>query len=59
MQVGFNLGYTKCLAYTQLPVWHSKINVMVRDGDSWDPMSPSHAGSKSHVNIILHETFWI
>ena len=24
MQVGFDLGYTKCLAYTQLTVWHSK-----------------------------------
>ena len=64
MQVGFDLGYTKCLAHTQLPVWYSKLNAMVRDGDSQDPMSPSHAGSKRYVSRIdkaypgyLHELF--
>ena len=46
-----------CLVY-------SKLNTMVRDGDSQDPMSPSHAGSKRYVSRLddaypgyLHELF--
>ena len=55
MQVGFDLGYTKCLAHTQLPVWYSKLNAMVRDSDSQHPMSPSHVGSKSYEAMIDNE----
>ena len=63
-QVAYDLGYPKCLAYTQIAAWFASLNDMVSTGESVDPLSPSNAGSKKYTDELdkehpgyLHELF--
>ena len=63
-QVAYDYGFAKCLAATMLPSWYGSIDKAIMEGESQDPISPSHSGTVAYVNSIekkepgyLHELF--
>ena len=51
-QVAYDLGYSRALAHTSLPIWYGSINDLVSTGENPDPLSPSHAGSSKYLEAI-------
>jgi len=51
-QVAYDHGFAKCLATTRLPSWYGSINKAIMEGESRDPISPSHSGTVAYVNSI-------
>ena len=51
-QVAYDHGYAHTLAHTQLPNWHARMIHSISGGESSDPLSPSHCGSKSYIKTI-------
>lgn len=51
-QVGYDFGYPRPLASSQMPVWFAKIHQSIATGDTGDPLSPSTANRASYVSEI-------
>ena len=52
LQVAYDHGYPKTLAYSQLPSWFAKLHASILDGENIDPLSPSQCGNPSYVETI-------